>query len=132
MAICQKTRRKKRRFCIADFDTLVMIQSRQITPPAFGAVDYDEDFSEKATVWAMIETTRGNVFFDGIDTDREITHQITIRFMPWVTAEDWVLLDEDDDQRLDIVDVEDLDNRHEYLLLRCSNRGSAARVASSA
>ena len=49
-----------------------------------------------------------------------MTHEIIVRYDETITAESWI---EFDDNNLKIVSVEDLDNRHDFLKLRCTNRG---------
>lgn len=126
MPKCSTIQRKKRKICIGDMDEQIVLQSRNITPPATDGVDFSETFTGKATVWAMVNTVSGQTLFDGTGTERDITHEIGIRFLSGVTAEDWVLFN---DERIDIVDVQDLEERHEFMLLKCSNRGTTANAA---
>ena len=68
----------------------------------------------------MIESMNGETIFDGTNTERVVTHRIYIRYLPGVTAEAWILFD---GVRYNILDVEDLDARKEWLRLRCTIRG---------
>lgn len=129
MPKCQTIHRKKRRPCVGDLNTLVNFKSRDIQAPEFNAVDFAEDFEHKIQAWAMINTVSGKTYFDGVNTDVNITHEIIIRYDASLTAEDWV---EFDDRRIDVVDTEDLDERHEWLLLRCTDKGLKAQGATSA
>ncbi len=128
MPKCVKLRRKHRQPCIGDLDTQITLQDRAITPPTT-TVDFSETFTENAIVWAMINTGRGKTAFDEAEVERDITHEITIRFLDGVTAETWILLESN---RLDIVDVEDLEERHEWLILRCAQTGATSRVVNDA
>lgn len=120
MPDCQFIKRKHRKVCVGDLDTLVKIQSRDIVSPLFNAVDFDEDFQDQSEVWAMIETQNGKTIFDGVGTDINITHKITIRFDPTVTAERWVEIAL---RKFDIVLAENFEERDEWLLLLCKERG---------
>lgn len=128
MAICVRLSRKKRKPCIGDLDTEIVLQNRVITPLTT-SVDFQETFSTNATVWAMINTTRGKTAFDSSNVERDISHEFTIRFVSNITAETWVLFD---GKRLDIVDVEDLEERHEWLVLRCAERGATTQAVNDA
>jgi SPP1 family predicted phage head-tail adaptor len=117
----QTLRRGHRKICIGDLKDRVQIQLRQIDPPPWGSTDFDLVFSSDKEAFAMIRTTQGKVFFDGVNTDIPLTHEIIIRYDEEITAESWLQLM--DGRLLDIINVEDLEERHEYLRLRCRERG---------
>ena len=123
MPKCQFLRRKHRKVCIGDLNTLITLQTRDIVAPIFNEVDFDENFQDFSVpeVWALVETATGKAVFDGVDTDINITHMIIIRFDATVTSETWVELD--DGRRLDIQFTEDLEERHEWLMMFCTLRG---------
>jgi SPP1 family predicted phage head-tail adaptor len=122
MPVCKQITRKRRNVCIGDLDSLITIENRAIEPPDFDTVDFDETFTTGvADAWALIETVRGKTFFDGVSTEIDITHWIYINFDATVTAESWVKLD--DGRRLDILRVENLDERSDFQLLECNDRG---------
>ena len=125
MPSCSSIKRKKRKVCIGDLDTEITIQSRDITSPYSNNVDFTETFTGKATVWALINTVSGKTMFDGSGIERDVTHEIYIRYISGVTSEDWIL---HNGQRLDILPVEDLDERNEFMKLKCSNRGTTANA----
>ena len=131
MSKCKNIRRPKRQICIGDLDELITLQDRDISSPIFGGVDFDEDFSADNQVWALLSTVKGGTIFDGVEDDGKLTHEIYIVYDVNVTAETWILLG-DPARRLDILDVEDLDERHEYMLLSCAERGLATQEASKA
>lgn len=129
MPTCVKIRRKKRQPCIGDMDELITLQGRTLTPPTSG-VDATEEFADtNPDVWALVETTSGETLFDNTGTERDVTHKIVINFISGVTAQSWVLFNND---RLDILTVEDLEERHEFLILRASNRGVDTNEANRA
>jgi len=120
MPKCEFIKRKHRKVCIGDLDTLITLQSRDIVAPEFGNVDFDEDFQDIAEVYAMIETKPGETIFDGVDTEFNVTHEMTIRFDSSVTSETWVELDI---RKFDIVSIENLEERNEWMTLFCELRG---------
>jgi len=119
MTKCVPLHRKHRKVCIGDLDTEITLQNRAITPPTT-SVDFSETFSALATVWAMVNTVRGKTTFDSSNVERDITHEITIRYDAAVTPETWILLN---GKRIDILDANDLEERHEWLVLSCTERG---------
>lgn len=121
MAKCQKIKRKKRQVCIGDMSEEIILQDRAIGEPLFGNVDFGEDFTTNATVWASIESVAGETFFDGVNTETNITHRFYIRYDASVTAETWV---EYDSRRFDILAVEDYDGRKMFMKLTCAERGA--------
>lgn len=130
MPKCIRIKRKKRQVCIGDLDTRIILQDRSIKPPVFGDPDFDEDFANTDTVWAAVNTVSGKTFFDGVNSDINISHVIFIRFDSAVTAETWVELE--DGQRLDILDTENLEQRGEFLKLTCTIRGNKTLGATKA
>ncbi len=128
MAICQKIQSKRRRVCIADLDRQISIQNRAIQSPT-NEPDYTELFSAGSStssglvagdVWAMIESTAGKTVFDTTGVERVVSHKITTRFFDGVTAESWILFN---GNRYDVVSVENIDERGEYMVMRCVFRG---------
>ncbi len=129
MPRCLPIRKKRRQVCIGDLEDQVTLENRAIAAPEFDTVDFDETFTApNPAVWAMIETVTGKTFFDGVSTEEDVTHWVYIAFDSTVTAETWVKLD--DGRRLDIVRVENLDERSDFMLLHCIDRG--AKEASKA
>ncbi len=129
MPKCIKLKRKNRQVCVGDLDTIITLQDRAITPPLFG-VEATETFTDTdPDIWSKLDTGRGQTIFDGTNEEVDITHKFTIRFINGITAQTWILFES---QRLDIIDVEDLEERHEFMILRCNNRGTTANAANEA
>ncbi len=127
----QLLRKRRRQLCVGDLRDRVQIRGRVIVPPAFGAAEFDEKFSDDPETWARINTTAGKTVFDGVsNSDVAVTHEIGIRFDDQVTTECWVELE--NGSRLDVVLIEDLDERHEWMLLSCVERGDKDLAASKA
>lgn len=129
MPRCIKIQRKKRQICLGDMDKQILLQDRGIGEPFFGSVDFTEDFTTNDKVWAAINTVSGKTFFDGGGTDINITHEFYTRYDASVTAETWI---EFESRRFDILDAEDLEERHEYMKLICAERGNKTTEATKA
>lgn len=128
MPTCNPVRKKRRNVCIGDMDDRVTLENRAITAPEFEGVDFDETFTPNPPVWAMVRTVKGKTFFDGVGTEIDITHEVGINFDATVTTSTWVTLE--DGRRLDILQIENLDERSDYMMLDCTDRG--AKEASKA
>lgn len=117
-------RRPNRTLCIGDLKDQIILHVRDLTEPVFGEVDATEDFNKISNVWASIKTTSGKAFFAGISGDVSVTHEISIRYRDDVSAETWIELKTG--SLLDIVAIENLEEKDEWLRLQCSERGSKA------
>lgn len=122
--------RPHRKVAVGDLSDLVKVQARTIEDPTFSDTDFEEGFSSPADTWARVRTVSGRVILNEVGVDVAITHEVVIRFVEGVTTESWVLLE--NGSRLRVADVEDLDERHEYLRLQCVDRGSREAEASRA
>lgn len=119
---CVRVGGKRRALCTGDLNRLISIQSRAIVPPVYGSVDFAELFATTGTTWANIQTVTGKTFFDGVNQrDETVTHEIYIRYDSAVNAESWILMD--DGRHIDILAVENLDERNTWLKLTCVDKG---------
>ena len=116
---CTRIRKKKRQYCAGDLIDEVTIQNRNITAVLEG-VDFGEQFTENYVAMAAINTVNGKTYFDGINTESNITHEIGLRFDDTVTAESWILFE---GRRFDILKLENLDERKEWMRAFCVERG---------
>ncbi len=122
MAKCSFVKRRHRKICTGDLDTLITLRNRAIVEPIFNSVDFDEDLDQDPLeVFAKVVTRSGKTVFDGVSTDVNITHEVTIRFESTVTSETWVDLDS---KLLNIISLENLEERSEFMLLSCAFRGA--------
>ena len=130
MPKCEFIRKKKRRVCVGDMKDVITLNNRDITPPLFNTVDFDENFDPidvgNPESFSLIETVTGKTFFDGVNTETPITHIIYIPYNENVTAETWITFE---DRRIDILRVEDFDERHQFMKLTCNERGLTSREA---
>ena len=119
---------KHRKVPVGDLRERVKLVSRGLKPPTANApTGADATFAKRRDVWASVSSVLGTEFFDGHNVGREVTHVILIRYNDTTTAETWVELR--DGTRLDILDVQDLERRHEYLRLTCAERGLKTKAA---
>lgn len=109
----------------------IRISDRNIKEPKFASPDFMEQFSTKAVErWSRVNTTAGRTVFARIGTDQAVSHEILIRYDRCVTSESWIVLA--DDTRLRVLDVEDLEERREWMRLLCIDRGDKLLEASKA
>ena len=98
----------------------ITLENRDIQAPFFGTPDFNEIFSGGQDVKAIVKTIRGKTFFDGVATERPITHEMHIEYIEGVTAETWVSFK---GRRIDILSVENCCENDEILILTCSDIG---------
>jgi len=117
------SRRKNRKINIGDLNKKIKLQ-RRVLYSSFqsGGRGQGASFETFAEPWASIETTKGITKFDGVELKKAYTHKITIRYRSNLDQTSWI---EFGGNRYDIVDIEDLDERHEFLLLMCKLTGNA-------
>lgn len=126
MPVCKKIRGQRRKVCIGDLDRLIDIKDRNIQEP--GNIDdsnryyFTEAFTEGVNpqAWAMRISVDGKTIFDGQNIEQVVTDEFYIRYDANITAEFWI---EDDGDRFDILNVENLDGRKEFMKLVCTDRG---------
>ena len=128
MAKCIKIFSKKRKVCIGNLDRIVKVNSRVIQAPV-SDVDYTEEFIQLIEMHANIETVSGVTFFDSTNVERDITHFIYIRFFTGITPENWLIFN---DEYYDIIDQQNLEERDEFLLLKCNKRGPVTKPVNQA
>jgi len=116
----QKKRVSHRGARIGDMRHRITIHTRDITSPAHGSIDFSETFTG-TNKWAAIKTLQGVTVFDGVSQDANVTHEISIRYDSSVTSETFIQLD--DGRRLKILDVMHYEERDDYMVLLCTDRG---------
>ena len=120
MTSCLPIVGRLRQVCSGDLDRLITLQIRNIEIPIVDMVDYTLLFTPITDIWAMVETKKGTTIFDGTNTERIVDATFYIPFIPDITAECWILYE---GIRYDIIRVEDLDLRHDFLALYTTTRG---------
>ncbi len=122
---CTNTKPKKLKICRSAFNKTVVIQNRAIETPVQNSVDYSIKLTDVLTVRAMIKTVRGVTLFDGVNTDRVVSHIITIDYKSnsVISVENYARIGQTE---LVIIDVENINEDNKYLRLRCALKGSNA------
>lgn len=126
MPTCVKIKRKHRKICIGELEDRIQIYDRSISPGTQDSPRFGENFVQDSEVWAMLETKQGYSIFDSTGTERKIDHIFGINYDASITSEKWVRFES---ENYDILKVEDLDRRHEFLLLYCNLKGDSSRAA---
>lgn len=121
---------KRRKVCTRDLRHRVTVYKRDLAEPAFGSTDFDETFTQLDEVWAAIQTTNGKTLFNGTMIEESLTHVLWINHRTDVNSENWIELG--DGRRLRILDFEDVDEQHDWLLLACQERGPKDKKANLA
>lgn len=114
-------RRNRRIIALGDLNEKISLQTR-VQQSAFesGNNSDQEVFSTIATPWCCVETYRGKNYFDNIEQGANPTHVFIIRYRPLTTQEYWIIYR---GTRFDILDVENLDERSEFLKFMCKASG---------
>ncbi len=117
------SRRKRRITAIGDLNQRVSLQDRILNSKFQTGNEDTLDFQTYAEPWAKVETNRGKLEFDGVElTQKGWTHNFTIRYRSDVQNRlGWVLYK---DRRYKVLDIENLDERSEFLILRCIVTGT--------
>ncbi len=125
MPACVRIPRKKRHVCIGDMREKIDITIRSLQAPTDGSVDFSESLTSVESVFAMVETTSGVEIFDGTNLKGVATHFFYIRFRAGIDINNWITFKA---QHYTIIDVQNLEERDEFLLLRCALRGDETKA----
>jgi len=129
MPVCVKIKGRKRQICAGDLDRRITLTGRTIQTTEIGTPDFGEDFPDAIQRWAMILTEKGDEVFAFNNVDRVFSHSFYLRYDPVITASYYV---EFDGNRYDILNVEDLDERHEFIRLKCALLGDQTKASNFA
>ena len=77
---CSKSRNKKKKYCIGDFRHYIRIIDPKITPADSSYTIDNTDFILSGN--AIIKTSSGVTFFNGVNVDTGVTHTFIIRYVP--------------------------------------------------
>lgn len=121
MANVTRLTRPRRKYNIGQMSERVVIQERGLNATAPGDFVADLEFGKGIETWASLKTYAASEFFDGVNVVRKATHKYGIRYRPGVTAEMFLT---HKGVIYDIIDVENFEERNEFLILSCNVRGS--------
>ena len=127
MAKCKKLRRLKRSPCTGDLRDEIILHDRDIEAPDFNTAEQSQAFTNPLTVWSSVNTVRGKEIFQGSQFIGTKTHIILIRFLDTreINIENVVELK---GNYLDILAVDNLEERDEWLELSCGIRGDKTQA----
>ncbi len=132
MAICVREQRKITKVCVGSMNRKIDLLTRNLTPPIdpfTGQFVSGERFTSIATPWAMVATPKGVTVFDGVATERVVSHIFTIRFLDDITSQNWVTYK---GRRYDILLVNDFEDNGLFLELSCALTGDEDKEAAKA
>ena len=118
MPACKTIKAKHKKINLGDMDKIIQLMDRNIQAPS--DVDFDEKFTNKLDVWALVETVSGVTKFDNTNTEQVITHNFYINFDKTVTSETWIRFDE---RNFNIIAPENLGERNEFMKISAYERG---------
>jgi len=130
MAVNAKILGRRRLIAAGDLRERVTVQLRTLSAPAADGVDAQLTLQDAKTVWAMVVTDGGSEFFDGTNLTHAWTHKFFVRYIPGtvfprsgrMSAQERVTYK---GRIFQVVDVENLEERDEFLLLKAVERGAA-------
>lgn len=129
MSSRQLQRARLRRVPVGDMRTPVIIHKAAILAPTAG-VDMGRKIAPVVSPWWCKVTTVTGVFvFDSSNIEQVITHDFQGRYTPDISRD---MIIESEGNYYKIVSVEDMEERHEFLRLRCTERGSIAKEVNKA
>jgi hypothetical protein len=114
---------------LGDMKHRIQIYDRTIVAPIDDTGNYSLDFTKKITVWASIKSVIGIVIFDSVNMDKTVSHLMTIRYLPFITQEHWVLYDS---RYYDIIKIENLNEQNRFQILHCNLRGITSKASNEA
>lgn len=121
MTECRHIRVTHRQLCAGDLDRLIVLKSRALRAPQT-TVDFSELFTTEQTVWAALKTTKGRNTFYITNMGIAVGHVFYIRYFGALTSDWWIEYNGDN---YDIVEVEDIDERHEWIAIYANVRGTS-------
>lgn len=127
MSECERIRIPHKKICVGDLRYRISLRNRQLGPPRTG-VDITHEFVEFRRPWAAIKTMNGPNMFSGVNLDETPTHIFYIRHFPDLTAQSWVY---HNDERYNILQVENINERNEWYALYCNQRGDINQDSTS-
>jgi head-tail adaptor len=124
MTCRKKITRKADKICTGDLDQRIKIQTRTKLANNDGAAEADLLISNFVDVWTMQQSTNGEEAFDSTNTIKVITDRFYIRYRKDIDITNAILKSEGGDSiRFKIIDIENINGRNEFLLIRASRRG---------
>lgn len=129
MSSRQLLRRPLRKVTVGDMRTPVTVHQAEILAPTAG-VDLGRSFTAVLEPWwCKVTTVTGVYIFDSSNVEQQITHDFQGRYTDGIDRD---MVIEWDSEYYKIISVENLEERDEFLRLRCTIRGSIAKEVNEA
>lgn len=123
MAQCSAKRRKIRRACLGEMRYRIDVYTRRITPPGAQSVDFLETLGDAVPLPAIIDTIAPVSTRDGTQRlPNSSTHAMTVRFIPGLTIDTETIIGYNG-KYFAVKDTENLDERNQFLVIYCEERG---------
>lgn len=126
MGSCKNISPTKRKVCVGALRSQVGLYSRDLTSPAYDSQDNRQTYTLVETLPAATQTVNGIDIFDGVDKSGSdgipttATVLFFVRYRTDITAENFL---QHDGVNFQILRVESLDLRREYLKIYAAPRG---------
>lgn len=122
-------RARLRKVPVGDMRTPVIIHQAEILAPTAG-VDMGRSLTSVIDPWFCKVTTPTGVYaFDSSNIEQIITHDFQGRYQSGIDRD---MVIEYENEYYIIISVEDFEQRHEFLRLRCTIRGAIAQEVNQA
>jgi head-tail adaptor len=124
---CRKIiKRKADKICTGDLDQKIKLRIKTKVANDDGNAEADLVITKLVDVWTMQQTTDGEEAFDSSNIVRIATDRFYIRYRDDLDITNDVLKEEGGKMiKFKIIDIENLNGRNEFLLIRASRRGDA-------
>lgn len=114
-------RRKLRKISSGDLRDEIVVSLKSIAAPIAASVAPEMGFSNLPFFWAKIETMERKELFAGTQLLGIRTHQFTIRYPDEDITSDHVVVFLG--KLYDVLSINDFEERQEYLVLNCGEKG---------
>jgi SPP1 family predicted phage head-tail adaptor len=126
---CKSIKIKSRKVCVGDLSSRIKLQLRSLTASNTGSIESIETFTDIIEVWAAVETTSGSKIWDGVEIANPFTHKFYIRYRNDIEFTEWI---EYGNEKYKLIDVENLEQKNEFLILMCTRKGTSTKKANYA
>ena len=116
---------KTKKICIGDLKYRITLQQRSIKSAI--DVDFSENYTDIASVWAHVEINNPKFIFNDINIDESVTHKFYIRYRSDIDINTWIFYD---NIRYNIISIKPTDFDKKYLVLNCNIKGDSNKEAS--
>jgi hypothetical protein len=117
---CSTSRNKKKKYCISSFRHYIRVIDSQISPADESYTVDNTDFVLSGK--AIIKTSSGISFSNGVNIDTGITHTFIIRYVNIPIEKNFMIWKDGEFYRIE--SIENIDEDNQYLKIKASKRGT--------